>query len=124
MPGWILIVEDDEELHELYEIMLADLDYDLVRAYDGTEALEQLQDVSPDLILLDMLLDEMMGDEFLTEMRHDPQCANIPVVIASVLPLEECGHLVDTDPHVAFLQKPFRKEALLTLVQRQLRKDG
>jgi CheY-like chemotaxis protein len=51
----IMIVEDDLHFHELYTAMLEGTDYEIIRAYDGVEALEKLEDKKPDLIILDML---------------------------------------------------------------------
>ena len=116
----ILIVEDDDELHEIYIAMLETLDCRIIQAYDGLEALEKLVDTSPDLIILDIVLDEMMGDEFLLEMRRRSECADIPVVVVSVLPIERCHHLLERDPKTVFLRKPFRRAQLLGAVEKGL----
>jgi CheY-like chemotaxis protein len=120
MTNTILIVEDDDELHEIYLAMLETLDCRIIQAYDGLEALEKLADTTPDLILLDIVLDEMMGDEFLLEIRQRSQYADIPVVIVSVLPIERCHHLLDRDSKTVFLRKPFRRGQLLDAVQEGL----
>jgi CheY-like chemotaxis protein len=117
MTRTILIVEDDNELHEIYLAMLEAVDCRFIQAYDGVEALEKLADTTPDLILLDIVLDEMMGDEFLVEIRQKAEYADIPVVIVSVLPIERCQHLLDRDSKTVFLRKPFRREQLLEAVQ-------
>jgi CheY-like chemotaxis protein len=116
----ILIVEDDDELHELYLTMLEPLDCRIIQAYDGVEALEKLVDTTPDLIILDLLLDEMMGDEFLLDIRRKSQYADIPVIIVSVLPIERCQHLLDGDSKTVFLRKPFRRGQLLDAVEEGL----
>lgn len=120
MTHTILIVEDDDELHEIYLAMLETLDCRIIQAHDGLEALEKLADTTPDLILLDIVLDEMMGDEFLLEIRQRSQYAHIPVVIVSVLPIERCHHLLDRDSKTVFLRKPFGRGQLLDAVQEGL----
>jgi CheY-like chemotaxis protein len=120
MTCTILIVEDDDELHELYAAMLETLDCRIIQAYDGGEALEKLVDTTPDLIILDLILDEMMGDEFLLDIRRKSQYAHIPVIIVSVLPIERCQHLLDGDPKTVFLRKPFRRGQLLDAVEGSL----
>ncbi len=124
MSCMILIVEDDDELHELYAAMLETLDCRLIQAYDGVEALEKLVDTTPDLIILDLILDEMMGDEFLLDIRRKSQYTDIPVIIVSVLPLERCQHLLDGDSKTAFLRKPFRRGQLLDMVEGSLAKSS
>jgi CheY-like chemotaxis protein len=122
MTCTILIVEDDDELHELYAAMLETLDCRLIQAYDGVEALEKLVDTTPDLIILDLILDEMMGDEFLLDVRRKSQYADIPVIIVSVLPIERCQNLLDGDSKTVFLRKPFRRGQLLGTVEGSLAK--
>jgi CheY-like chemotaxis protein len=122
MTCTILIVEDDDELHELYAAMLETLDCRLIQAYDGVEALEKLVDTTPDLIILDLILDEMMGDEFLLDVRRKSQYADIPVIIVSVLPIERCQNLLDGDSKTVFLRKPFRRGQLLDTVEGSLAK--
>jgi CheY-like chemotaxis protein len=116
----ILIVEDDQELQELYLAMLEHLDCEIVQVYDGGEAYDSLEEAIPDLIILDLLLDEVMGDKFFLKMKEDVRFARIPVVIASVLPQESCQNLLQMDPRSIFLQKPFYKDDLLCIVRKGL----
>ena len=71
MTQKILIVEDDLELQELYTMMLESLGFELARALDGEEALEKLADALPDLVILDILLDKVMGNEVFARMRQE-----------------------------------------------------
>jgi len=120
MTCTILIVEDDPELHELYAAMLEHLDCCIVRAHDGLEAWDRLQETIPDLILLDIILGEMMGDEFFTRVKQVPAYRDIPIAIVSVLAPETCRHLLEMDRRTLYLRKPFRKAALLKVVEEGL----
>ncbi|MGD8397449.1 MAG: response regulator, partial [Anaerolineae bacterium] len=71
----VLIVEDDTELQELYATMLDDTGFEIEQAYDGVQALARLEHAVPDALLLDIILDEMMGDELYREIQHDPRLA-------------------------------------------------
>jgi CheY-like chemotaxis protein len=113
----ILVVEDDRELQEYYEIMFEDMDCQIIRAYDGGEALEKLKEAVPDLIILDILLDELMGDVVYRYVKQELETADIPVVIASVLPPESSSKLLDMDPRTIYLQKPFTRRRLLEVIQ-------
>jgi CheY-like chemotaxis protein len=113
----ILVVEDDEELQEYYTIMFEVLDCQITHAFDGGQALEMLQEAVPDLIILDILLDEMMGDAVFMYLKQDSRYAQIPIVIASVLPPESSANLLGMDPRTTYLQKPFTRSQLLQLVQ-------
>jgi CheY-like chemotaxis protein len=116
----ILVVEDDPELQELYAVMLSNLDCELIQAFDGLEALEKLETMEPDLLILDIILDELMGDVLFEQIKQMPRHEDVPVVIVSVLSVERCQHLLDLDPRTTFLRKPFSKEDLLTAVNKHL----
>jgi CheY-like chemotaxis protein len=116
----ILIVEDDPQLHELYAAMLEHTDCRIVQAYDGLDAWDRLRETTPDLILLDIILGEMMGDEFFTRVKQEPAYQDIPIAIVSVLAPETCRHLLEMDHRTLFLRKPFRKAELLDVVERGL----
>ncbi|MCL7454053.1 MAG: response regulator [Anaerolineae bacterium] len=120
MKPTILIVEDDDELQELYAAMLEALDYEIETARDGAEALDRLAVVDPDLIVLDILLDRMMGDEFYRRLRQVPRHRQTPVVVVSVLPKERCTEMLGTDAWTVFLRKPFQKREFVEAVQRGL----
>lgn len=63
----VLIIEDNETLNEAYKLILEKDGHEVTTAFNGEEGLEKLKDMSPDLILLDMLMPKMDGLEFL---RH------------------------------------------------------
>jgi CheY-like chemotaxis protein len=117
MSATIMIVEDDEELQELYLAMLGEIDYQIVQAFDGVEALQKLEETRPDVMLLDIILDEMMGDELYMRLKQDPRYAEIPVIIVSVLPVERCQRLLDMDSGTVFLRKPFQRQQLVDAVE-------
>jgi DNA-binding NtrC family response regulator len=69
----ILIVEDDKDLNNAYEIILSNEGYNVTTAFDGRDALNKLKNFEPQLILLDLLMPIMGGLEFLEHfeaMRH------------------------------------------------------
>jgi two-component system, OmpR family, response regulator VicR len=68
-PAKILIVEDEVLLNEAYETVLSHEGYDVHKAFDGREALEVLETVTPDLILLDLRMPQMDGLTFLKEVQ-------------------------------------------------------
>lgn len=113
MAKRILIVEDDPELQALYGFMLSGEQYDVDPVYDGGEALKLLGKRRPDLILLDLLLDDMSGNRFFRAIKHDARYAAIPVVIATVLPPEACRGLLALAPNTRLLRKPFSKADLI-----------
>jgi CheY-like chemotaxis protein len=124
MTPTLMIVEDDRELQELYSAMLEGLGCDLAIVEDGVEALASLEAIQPDVVILDILLDRMMGDEFHGRMRQDPRHRDTPVVVVSVLSRDRCEEMLEMDSHTVFLRKPFRKRDLVEAVARGLGTDA
>jgi CheY-like chemotaxis protein len=100
-----MIVEDLHAFHELYEKMLKGTNYEFVHAYDGIEALSKLHEKRPDIIILDMHMDVMMGDTFFLHLKSMPEFADIPVIIISTLPESEFKNLRELDPNLICIDK-------------------
>jgi CheY-like chemotaxis protein len=82
----ILLVEDSRFLRATNEKALARAGYNVVTACDGEEALRVAGETCPDLILLDMLLPKLSGQEVLRSLRSSPPTAAVPIVVLSSLP--------------------------------------
>ncbi len=86
MPGPRVLVLEDEDLVRLaWTEALDAAGYTVVGLADGAEALARLPELTPDLILLDMMMPGMDGFEFLARLRANPVGAQIPVLIVSAL---------------------------------------
>jgi CheY-like chemotaxis protein len=77
----ILVVEDDHDLNNAYQIILRNEGHEVVAAYDGKEALAKLKHFKPDLILLDLLMPIMGGLEFLEQYDSLKAHADVKVLI-------------------------------------------
>ena len=115
MGKTIMVVDDDRVFHDLYTEMLEDTEYRLIHVYDGDEALLELEQEKPDLILLDMLMNLVTGETFFLYIRSMSACKDIPVIIISSLPQRDYKYksLRDMEPNLTFLDKSFTKEELL-----------
>lgn len=85
----ILVIDDDLHIGNVLEETLTNEGYGVIRAYSGTEAVLLLSQVKPDLVLLDLMLPGLSGEEVL------PHIKGIPVIIMSAK--------VDVDNKVALL---------------------
>lgn len=81
----IVIVEDNSALSDIYKTRLELIGYDIFTAYNGIEALEVIEQVKPDLVLLDLMVPRIAGDEILRRMRQSEWGKNIRVFIISNL---------------------------------------
>lgn len=85
-PKRILIVEDEPAVQELIQVLLGRWGYELVPALRAAKAAEILRSQPlPDLVLLDMMLPDVDGLEFLRQMRSVKIFDNLPVIILSAL---------------------------------------
>ena len=85
----IAIIEDDLAVRNLYELKLSLSDFEVRTASNGVEGLELVRDFGPQLILLDLLMPEMNGDEMLQRMREQEWGANVRVIILTNISRDE-----------------------------------
>jgi CheY-like chemotaxis protein len=111
----ILVVEDDPEIRESLRDVLEDRGYQVVTADNGKVGLDKLHQMGkPALILLDLMMPVMSGEEFLKAVRQDDALATIPVVAVSAWPKEAMRLRGGAR---AFVQKPISLKRLLTIVE-------
>lgn len=79
--GNVLVIEDDVPTSEMMTKMLKREGYEVSRAGNGRIALEQLSKSIPQLILLDLMMPEMDGFQFVAELRKHPEWYSVPVVV-------------------------------------------
>lgn len=117
MRKQILIVDDDINIGNMLEEALKRENYRVLRAYSGTEALMLLDRETPDLILLDLMLPGLTGEEIL------PKIENIPVIIMSAkTALSDKVELLMAGA-ADYVTKPFELSELLARIVVQLRKN-
>jgi len=85
----VLIVEDDASLIDMYRFKLEQSGFHVSVAFDGREGLEKAKIIKPDLILLDIRMPIMAGDEMLEKMRATDWGSNIHIVILTNISKDE-----------------------------------
>ena len=85
----IIIVEDNQQLAEIYKVRLEMLSYTCYVAYNGIIALYFIQKEMPDLVLLDLMIPDISGGQVLETMRASTWGKHIPVYVISNLNEEE-----------------------------------
>jgi len=89
MPAKILVVEDDQSLQSMYQFKLEILKFEVAVASNGEIGLQKAQEFIPDLILLDLMMPVMSGDEMLQRLRKTDWGADIRVVILTNISRDE-----------------------------------
>jgi DNA-binding response OmpR family regulator len=116
----VLVVEDDPDQLEVTRLSLKAAGFAIGTAANGVEALKKARTVSPDLILLDVMMPGMDGFAVCETLRGNPATASIPVLMLTGL----CSHisqLVAFDAGATdYLVKPFVPEELISKVEKLL----
>jgi len=114
----ILIIEDDESIHNVIEELLKKENYDTYNAYSGTEALLLLEKEKYDLILLDLMLPGLKGEEIIGKVK-DTQI----IVLSAKSGLENKVTVLSAGAE-DYICKPFDLQELLVRIQVQLRRQA
>lgn len=106
----ILVVDDDVNIRELLRQQLETEGYNVREAKDGVDAIHQIKTARPDLILLDVMMPQINGFDVAAVLKNDPQTADIPIIILSIIENKERGYHIGID---RYLTKPIDTEKLL-----------
>jgi len=110
----ILIVEDNADLRAVLVDALSDADYEICEASNGMEALTLAESWLPDAILLDLMMPDMDGAEFLRARRERPFLARVPVMVLTAHPFHH--RLLDGLGPTVVVRKPYNLDELLDAV--------
>jgi two-component system, chemotaxis family, chemotaxis protein CheY len=117
----ILVVDDFASVRFYHQSLLKQAGYTTLAARDGNEAIALLEQHPVDLVMLDMIMPNMNGNEFMQRVRSNPRFAKLPVLIIST----EAQPELDSAAHAGAgfgvllkLHKPILPDALLEEVRR------
>ena len=129
----VLIVDDDQTMVQSIKVILESRGYLTAEAYDASEAMQKVKELSPDLILLDVMMpDGIEGFHFVWELRQlDPPLRDIPIIVVSAIhnkaelryyPQQSDGAYEPGEylPVQDFIDKPLQPADLLARVAKQL----
>jgi signal transduction histidine kinase len=116
----IVVAEDNEELRR-FIVELLEVEHEVIATRDGEEALAQVREARPDLVVSDVMMPKRSGAELCSTIKLDPELRSIPVIlltarVGSEATLEGYAHGADD-----FVAKPFHPRVLLARCHAQLR---
>lgn len=120
----VMVVDDSLTVRKITGRMLAREGYEFVTAKDGVDALQQLQDVRPDVILLDVEMPRMDGFEFARNMRADESTKSIPIIMITSRTAEKHRNRALELGVNEYMGKPYQEEQLLALISRYARQTS
>ena len=119
----VLIVEDEKSLSDTLARVIGNNGFDVIRAVNGTEALEIAEKEFPDLILLDIILPKMDGWEFFRELRKKGKWGQeVPVFVLTNLKAdneEELKHVVELKPRYFLIKTDSSLESIVEKIKEE-----
>ncbi len=122
MTKWkVLIVDDEPTVVKLVKFLLEKHDFEVFTAYGGQEGIEMAEKELPNLILMDIMMPKIDGNEAIKRLKEIESTREIPIIILSALGQEAeiAGALESGD--VDYLIKPFNPKDLLDRVNKILK---
>lgn len=122
-PRRILVVNDTQEILELFRDLLADAGYEVALLSYAPSEMTEVQRINPDLIILDLIFgSEQLGMQLLDKLKMKRETANIPVIICSAA----INALRDIEGYlkahgVAIVPKPFDIDVLLMTIEQSFK---
>lgn len=116
MKKHILLVDDVATNLKCEELILRN-QYQVTMVKSGREALECLQNMIPDLVLLDIRMHEMDGYEVLKHMKEDPKTAAVPVILLTADTEQESEERGIALGAIDFIRKPIEPQLLLERIE-------
>lgn len=112
MGRQVLLIEDEPHIAEAIRYVLARDGWQVESHDDGTDALEVIRRVAPDVLVLDVMLPGRSGHDILAELRRDPVLAALPVLVLSARGVQHCP-----EGATRVMAKPFANAEVVSAVR-------
>ncbi len=121
MQHKILIAEDDTDISRLLSRILEAQGYQALQAFSGTEALSLIEREEPDLLLLDLMLPGLSGEELLRKLREERRYSFPVLILSAKSALGDKVALLKSGAD-DYITKPFEPEEVIARIQAALRR--
>ena len=120
MRGTVMVVDDSITMRRVASKLLERHNYQVVTAKDGVDALAQLQELRPDVMLLDIEMPRMDGFELATHMQNEATFSKIPIIMITSRTGEKHRHRANEIGVTNYMGKPYQEEELIEKIQTAL----
>ncbi len=118
----ILVVEDSRTQRYMVTNLLAASEFTVTAAKDGFEALEQIRQGCPDVVILDIIMPQLNGYEVCRRLKSNPATKNVPVIMCSLKSTDADRYWAFKQGADAYISKPFQPTELIETVELLLNK--
>ena len=116
----ILAVDDEIDFLKIIKLNLEADGYEVITAFDGEEALKKIRSEKPDVIILDIMLPKLNGEEVCKDIRRDPVFGKIPVIMLTGKDTDVdhiVGRVIGAD---IYITKPLDSKKLISAIKKVL----
>ena len=117
----VMVVDDSLTVRKITGRMLTREGFEVATAKDGVDALQQLQDIEPDIILLDIEMPRMDGFEFARNVRADAKAKHIPIIMITSRTADKHRNRAMELGVNEYMGKPYQEEQLMALIRQYTR---
>ena len=117
----VMIVEDSSTQRKVLSQVLQEHRFAVAVAQNGTEALEKIERLLPDVVILDVVMPDLNGYEVCRRLKSDAKTQHIPIVICSSKDTQVDVYWAKKNGADAYIVKPFHPDQLLATIKRVLK---
>jgi len=120
MSPLVLVADDDEDILALVGLRLERAGYEVLTAKDGIEALEVVEQRTPEIAVVDVMMPRMDGHELVRRLRARPETASMPILILTAAVHDRVAEASAAAGADAQMRKPFSPRDLVTKLDEML----
>lgn len=117
----VLIIDDNQDIRIIYSTLFEVKGYEVFTSKDGLQGITDVTSIAPDVILLDIMMPEMSGYDFLDALRNNTSLAEIPVIVISNLSQENDRQAaLDKGAQLCLTKSDYSAEEIVSIVDQFL----
>lgn len=116
----ILLADDEEDIKAILQMFLESNGYKVLTAFDGLDALQQIKDTLPDLVLMDIMMPVVDGIEVTRQIKADDATKHIPVIMLTAAAQSVMVERAMEAGAADYVAKPFEPEKLQATIEKVL----
>ncbi len=118
MPKTICLIDDEEDILNEVGGWLEDYGYRVMTATSGDEAMEKMRNITPHLVILDIIMPKTDGFEVLSQLKRNKETADIPVIMLTAKTETKTILQAQALQAADFFMKPFNTDELLRSIEK------